>query len=195
MLRTLTCVALAGSMLVGATPITVTVPGGAPYPAPIPCTREKRLQIATNIIEAFNDPDPARSFATIQNAPFKPNGFIDFCINGAPCLRLGPGAQGAKNIANAARQAVANVVTEYTAFDNGTTIMDAVVTFGVGALGVPVPVKTDIYVDGLIDTQDCQIIGLPAYLTVPTEVLGMPVRPPILPDLGIGTIPPITLPF
>ncbi|PPJ54844.1 hypothetical protein CBER1_07855 [Cercospora berteroae] len=182
MLRALTCVALAGSMLVGATPITVTVPGGAPYPASIPCIREKRLQIATNIIEAFNDPDP-------------PDGCIDFCINGAPCLRLSPGAQGAKNIANGARQAVANVVTEYTAFDNGTTIMDAVVTFGVGALGVPVPVETDIYVDGLIDTQDCQIIGLPTYLTVPTEVLGMPVRPPILPNLGIGTIPPVTLPF
>lgn len=63
-------------------------------------------------------------------------------------------------------------------------------TFGVGALGVPVPVKAAIYVDGLIDTNDCRIIGLPAYLTVPSEVLGFPVRPPILPDLGLGPIPP-----
>ncbi|KAF2208611.1 hypothetical protein CERZMDRAFT_87685 [Cercospora zeae-maydis SCOH1-5] len=195
MLRTLACGGLLGCIMIGVGAVPLNVPGCTPYPPLQPCTRDTRLAIATNVIEAFNDPDPVNSFATLQNAPFKDNGTIDFCINGAPCLRLGLDAQTSKNAANAARQAVANVETIYTAFDNGTTIMDAVVTFGVGALGVPIPVKTDIYVDGFIDPEDCRIVRLPAYLTVPSEVLGWPVNLPNLPDLGLGPIPDTTLPF
>lgn len=140
--------------------------------------------------------------------------FVVFsCINGAPCLRLGLNGAISKDVAAAARQAVAHVDTIFTAYDNGTTVMDAEVvglswpesyrimltkclpqTFGVGALGVPLPIKTAIYVPGVIDTQDYRIIDLPAYFTLPNEVAGFPVTPPTLPGLGLGTIPDITVP-
>ncbi|KAF2160815.1 hypothetical protein M409DRAFT_59609 [Zasmidium cellare ATCC 36951] len=167
---------------------------GTPYPPLTPCTKDTRLKIAQTIIGAFNDPNDLNSIATLENAPFKPDGTIEFCINGAPCLRLGLNGAISKDVAAAARQAVARVDTIFTAYDNGTTVMDAEVTFGVGALGVPLPIKTAIYVPGVIDTQDCRIIDPPAYFTLPNEVAGFPVTPPTLPGLGLGTIPDVTVP-
>lgn len=50
---------------------------GTPYPPLTPCTKKTRLQIAQTIIGAFNDPNVLNSIATLQNAPFKPDGTIE----------------------------------------------------------------------------------------------------------------------
>lgn len=73
--------ALLGSLLGVAGAIPAILPGGTPYPPLTPCTKQTRLAIAMNIIEAFNDPNDLNSIATLQNAPFKPNGFIDLYVS------------------------------------------------------------------------------------------------------------------
>lgn len=55
---------------------------------------------------------------------------------------------------------------------------------------VPLPVYTRLVVPAVFDEETCLITSLPTYITIPTNIAGIPIDPPIVPPIpGLAMLP------
>ena len=75
-------------------------------------------------------------------------------------------------------------------FDACCDIADVLAqTLGVAQV-VQVPVRTRIVVPAEFDEETCLITLLPTYITIPTDIAGNPIDPPIVPAIpGLDKLP------
>jgi hypothetical protein len=110
-------------------------------------------------------------------------------VNGSPRIEFGFDASSTKNFANVVRQLFTNVVSEYTDYGNGTTLMDAVVTLGTAHV-IDFPVSAHILVPAEFNMETCLLSRLPADVRVPSMIAGVPVNLPTIPVFpGLQTLP------
>lgn len=112
-------------------------------------------------------------------------------MNGAPAVQFGFDAASTKAFAQVVRQAFSNVVSVYTDFNNGTTLMDADVTLGfLGFLDLPL--SAHVPVPAQFNLTSCLLSELRANVFVPSKIGGNPVNTPTIPDVpGLDKLPGI----
>lgn len=110
-------------------------------------------------------------------------------VNGSPAIQFGFDAATTKAFAQVVRQAFSNVVSVYTDYANGTTLMDADVTLGL--LGVlDLPVSAHVPVPAQFNLTSCLLSELRADVYVPSKIGGNPVDTPELPAIpGLDKLP------
>ena len=74
------------------------------------------------------------------------------------------------------------VTGRYTDYQNGTTIIATNVTLGaLHSVAIPVTFSADVFLT--YDLSNCLIYNIQAFATIPTDIAGIPISPPILPTL------------
>ncbi|CAK4034889.1 Hypothetical predicted protein [Lecanosticta acicola] len=151
------------------------------------CTQDFRRRGAEQVIFAYNLVGPGQSAEAFQRLPLRDdcNTFIN--PNGGPAVPVAIDRTTTYDFALATRQVFSRVTGEYTSFYNGTAdtsgteIIHTNVTLGAGHLvAIPVTFYADVY---LSYDEDCLIYKIQAFATIPTDIAGIPIEPPILPQL------------
>ncbi|KAF7192348.1 hypothetical protein HII31_06380 [Pseudocercospora fuligena] len=153
------------------------------------CPASTRIDHLKYIVRAFNAYG-AESAQLIANMPLAPQCEAYLYINGLPGIQPGTfDSTTVKAFSQTVRQVFGNVDPRYSAADNGTATLDAIVTLGVAQV-VQVPVRTRIVVPAEFDQETCLITLLPTYITIPTDIAGEPINPPIIPTIpGLAKLP------
>lgn len=131
-------------------------------------------------------------------------------IDGLPGIEPAFDETTVKDFSQVVRQAFAHVDAKYSAADNNTATLDALVvsltyqargsrwglTSSFQTLGVlhtvPSPVYTRIVVPAEYDEDTCLITKLPTYITIPSDIAGNPIHPPKVPAIpGLAQLPGI----
>lgn len=82
----------------------------------------------------------------------------------------------------ATRQIFTRVTGLYDDYVNGTTIIHTNVTLGLAhSVAVPVTFYADVYLT--YDLSNCLMEKIQAFATIPTDIGGIPITPPILPQI------------
>lgn len=132
-------------------------------------------------------------------------------INGLPGVSPAFDATTVKAFSQTVRQVFGHVEAKYSAANNNTATLDAVVVSPhlpnqspnpvtkltasplqtLGALHViPLPIDTRIVVPAIFDEETCLITELPTYITIPTSLAGNPINPPTVPKIpGLERLP------
>lgn len=83
------------------------------------------------------------------------------------------------------RQLFSRVTGQYTDYENGTSIIHTNVTLGaLHSIAVPVTFYADVY---FFYDDNCLIEKVQAFATIPTQVAGVEIQPPILNQLLLAS--------
>ncbi|CZT21656.1 uncharacterized protein RCC_07521 [Ramularia collo-cygni] len=155
----------------------------------VACSAEHRINVMRYITAAFNENNLLLSAAAIQGMPLQDDAPAFVSVNGVPAVQFGFDAASTKDFAQVVRQAFSNVVSEYTDFDNGTTLMEADVTLGVlGAIDFPI--SAQVPVPAQFNLTSCMLKELRANVRVPSKIGGNPLDTPTLEFIpGLDKLP------
>lgn len=102
--------------------------------------------------------------------------------NGGPAIPVAIDRTTTYDFALATRQVFSRVTGQYTDYNNGTTIIHTNVTLGAPhSVAIPVTFYADVYL--FYDLADCLMQKIQAFATIPTQVGGVTINPPILPQI------------
>ncbi|PIA88799.1 hypothetical protein CB0940_06995 [Cercospora beticola] len=148
------------------------------------CTSEYRVAGAQQVVFAYNLIQPFESEEAFQRVPFRDDCQIQINPNGGPAIPVAVDRTTSYDFAVATRQVFSRVTGLYTDFDNGTTIITTNVTLGVlHGLALPITFSADVYLT--YDLSQCLIENVQAFATIPTQIAGIDIQPPIL-DMLLG---------
>ncbi|PIB01420.1 hypothetical protein CB0940_02219 [Cercospora beticola] len=152
------------------------------------CPPEQRIDALKYIVRAFNAVG-LESVQLINGMPLAPQCDAFLFINGLPGISPAFDSTTVKAFSQTVRQAFGYVEGRYSAADNGTATLDAIVTLGVLQV-LQAPVRTRIVVPAEFDPETCLITSLPTYIMLPTDIAGNTINPPRIPKiLGIDRLP------
>ncbi|KAK4616129.1 hypothetical protein CLAFUW4_10450 [Fulvia fulva] len=153
------------------------------------CPPQQRIDHLKFIVDAFNAKGAA-SLEGINNLPLAPECDAFLFINGLPGIQPGTfSGDTVKVFAQTVRQVFGYVEGRYSTADNSTGTLDAIVTLG-AAQNVLLPIKTRIVVPAEFNPDTCLITELPTYITIPIDIAGNPINPPIIPAIpGLDRLP------
>ncbi|EME78741.1 uncharacterized protein MYCFIDRAFT_178849 [Pseudocercospora fijiensis CIRAD86] len=143
------------------------------------CTSDYRLRGAKQIIFAYNlvEPGERLPYLHVTRITYLPSN-----PNGGPAIPVAIDRTTTYDFALGTRQLFSRVTGLYTDYNNGTTIIHTNVTLGVlHSVAIPVTFYADVYL--FYDLADCLMQKIQAFATIPTQVGGVEISPPILPQI------------
>lgn len=107
---------------------------------------------------------------------------INSSADGSPMIPTAIDRTTFVDFAVAITQVLSGATASYTDFNNGTTLLQTNITLGLlQSITVPVTLYADAYLT--YDVSTCLMNDITAYITAPTEVAGITITPPILPQI------------